>query len=232
MDRPLPHRQEAFDASQLRWVHPAQQARARQRLERLLDVAERLIAARGVDDVAVTELCAAAGCSVGSFYRRFHGKNGLVQALHERFCAEACATADQVLKPERWLGVPTVAVLTEVARFLVEVYRSREGLIRAFLARAIADPEIHRRNRRMFSHLSMRTRELLAAREGDFDHPDPERASRFAVHLLLGALNHFVQLRPGELRGFTEPVERELARTLCRYLGLRNPQVARRRSAS
>lgn len=226
MNRFFRYRQLVLEPSQLRWVRPAHQARTRQRLEQLLETAERVIATRGIDSLGVSELCARAGCSVGSFYRRFHGKNGLVHALHERFCTEACATADAILQPTRWKAVPTVTLLSDVTRFLVEVYRSREGLIRAFLARSLVDPEIHSRNHRMFSHLSLRTCELILARKNDFDHPDPALASRFALHALLGTLNHFVQLRPGELQSSPGCVQRELERMLCRYLGLRPPRVA------
>ena len=53
---------------------------------------------------AVADIAARAGCSVGTFYRRFRDKQALLHALDERFAEEFRATMQQAVAAERWEG--------------------------------------------------------------------------------------------------------------------------------
>lgn len=71
--------------------------------ERLLDVAAERLSRHGLAGLSLRELAGAAGTSTAAVYTLFHGKPGLVAALHERafrrFGAEQAAvpvTADPV----------------------------------------------------------------------------------------------------------------------------------------
>jgi AcrR family transcriptional regulator len=64
-------------------VLPAAWRRGRERRDRLSSAALQLIATRLVDDIGIAEITAAAGYSVGGFYRRFTNKQGYVMALLE-----------------------------------------------------------------------------------------------------------------------------------------------------
>lgn len=203
----------------LEWVSPPQQARTRESLERLLDTAERLVAERGFDGVGIIEIAQHASSSVGSFYRRFRDKDGLLHALHERFCAAARATADAALAPERWAGTSTEDVLDEFSAFLVRIYREREGLLRAFLLRGAADATVHERNNQLFEYIADRLRDLLADRRADFTHPNPHLAANFGLHVVLGTLNHLVQSQPDTLRLSDARIAGELGRVFRTYLG-------------
>ena len=110
----------------LEWIRAPQQARTRECLNRLLDVAESLVAEKGFAGASIVEIAHRAGSSVGGFYRRFRDKDGLLHALHERFCEEARATADAAFDPARWEGTPTADVLDEFTAFLVRIVRDRE----------------------------------------------------------------------------------------------------------
>ena len=72
----------------LRWVRPPQQERTRASLTRLLDAAETLLGEKSFDEVSIAEVTREARTSIGGFYRRFADKDGLLHALHERFCDE------------------------------------------------------------------------------------------------------------------------------------------------
>ena len=63
------------------WVLPAHQARSREQRDRLLKAGERVFAECGYWDSHVTQIAGQAGCSVGSFYRRFKDKEALFLAL-------------------------------------------------------------------------------------------------------------------------------------------------------
>ena len=118
-------------ASELRWVRPPQQARSQETLDRILDAAELLIADKSFADTRVADVVERAGSSVGAFYARFRDKEGLLHALYDRFLAEATATADAALDPERWEGATVPEILGAVIGFLVTVFREQTGLLRA-----------------------------------------------------------------------------------------------------
>src|SRR3990172_9285786 len=131
-------------AAVLSWVRVPQQARTPPAVGRLLDAAEALVAEKGFDQTAIADIVRRAGVSVGGFYRRFQDKDGLLQALHERFCDEARATTDEALDPAKWQGATAAEILAEVSAFVVAIYRERVGLLRAFLDRCVIDAGIQR----------------------------------------------------------------------------------------
>jgi AcrR family transcriptional regulator len=203
----------------LEWIRPPQQARTREGLTRLLDAAERLVAEKGFDGTGIVEIAQEAGSSVGGFYRRFRDKDGLLHALHERFCEEAQATADAAFDPARWEGTPTDEVLDEFCAFLVRTYRDREGLLRAFLARGIADIRVRQRTDALFEHVAERLRAFLRGRSGEIAHPNPPLAASVGLHLVLGTLNHLVQVQPRSVKLSDGRLAGELARAFRAYLG-------------
>jgi len=66
---------------------PAQQ-RSRERLERILTAATALIAARGSDQLKMSEVAERAGISIGSLYQYFPDKSAIIRTLAERYNAE------------------------------------------------------------------------------------------------------------------------------------------------
>lgn len=220
-----PRTNEQSPSSVLRWVRPPRQGRTREQLGRILEAAEQLVSQQGFDRVSVAEIAAAARTSVGGFYRRFPTKESLLHALHERFCEEAKVTASAVLAPDRWQGIPTPAVLQALVDFLIDVYQERQGLFRAILVRAISDSAANQRSRELFDHLAAHMGALLQERRGDFEHPDPKLGAPFVLRVMFGTLNHFLMLP--EPREFPRAVlQRELARVLRTYLGVRAPHMA------
>lgn len=66
---------------------PAQQ-RSRERLERILAVATELIAAKGSDQLKMSEVAEQAAISIGSLYQYFPEKSAIIRTLAERYNAE------------------------------------------------------------------------------------------------------------------------------------------------
>ena len=129
----------------LQWVRPPQQARSQETLDRILEAAGTLVSEKGFEDATVGDIVRRAGSSVGAFYARFRDKEGLLYALSDRYLAEATATADDALDPERWEGASVAEIIAEVVRFLVVSYRERAGLMRAFVVRNHTDLEVRSR---------------------------------------------------------------------------------------
>lgn len=212
------------DANVLRWVHAPQQARTREGLARLLEAAEELVGQKGIEEASIIDIAQRAGSSVGGFYRRFRDKDRMIQALHERFCEDARATADDALAPSRWEGAPLAEVLREFVAFLAQIFREREGLLRAFLKHSMIDASMRQRTLDLFEYLSQRLSALLATRRHEIRHPDPDLAASFGLVMVLGTLDHQMQLHQGALSLGDEPLVTELTRAFASYLGTDNPK--------
>jgi len=69
------------------WRRIPVQQRSRARVERMLDVAARLIAERGSDALRMCDVAEGAEVSIGSLYQYFPDKSAIVRTLAERFNA-------------------------------------------------------------------------------------------------------------------------------------------------
>jgi AcrR family transcriptional regulator len=207
----------------LQWVRPPCQARSRQALTNLLDAAERLVSERGFEEASVHDIASAAGTSVGSFYRRFKDKHGLLQAIHARFVEEARATADAALDPARWAESTAADMVAAIALFLVQIVRERRGLFRAFLVTGASDPVVRAREVELTAYLTERLAACLESRRSELRYVDVDLAARMTLLLLTGALSHAVILGAEELDIDAPSTARELARAACRYVGTEPP---------
>ena len=213
----------------LRWVRPPRQARSQETLDRILDAAEGLIADKGFQDATVAEIARRAGSSVGSFYTRFHDKEGLLYALYDRYFEQATATADAALDPARWEGAGSAEILRTVTRFLVQVYRDRAGLIRAFVQRNHSDANFQARQERLSHYVNDRLSALLLARVGEIAHPDPARAAAFGLTFTANTIEAVVlfgELRSSALALDDDELAAELARAFLAYLGVADVRSA------
>jgi AcrR family transcriptional regulator len=207
---------------ELRWVRPPRQARSQETLDRILDAAEALVAEKGFEDATVADVARRAGSSVGAFYARFRDKDGLLYALYERYFEQATATADAALDPARWEGASIDEILRAVVRFLVQVYRERTGLIRAFVVRNHQDGEFRARQERLSHYVNDGLSRLLLARVAEIRHPSPERAAAFGLTLVVSTIESVVlfgEMRSNVLALSDEEMSTELARAFLAYLG-------------
>jgi AcrR family transcriptional regulator len=65
--------------------------------EKLLDVVENLVRARGAADISMTELAGAAGMSPSNLYRYFENKEALLEAVAEKWFAEKIRIMEEVV---------------------------------------------------------------------------------------------------------------------------------------
>lgn len=80
MDRDNAHQLDSVDG-----VYVARQTRSRNARDRLLKAGATVFMEIGYDNTKVSDIADAAGCSVGSFYRRFRDKEAFVGALSHQF---------------------------------------------------------------------------------------------------------------------------------------------------
>jgi AcrR family transcriptional regulator len=212
-------------------VRPVRQERSQRTLERLLDAAEAVIREKGFGEAAVADIAARAGCSVGTFYRRFRDKHALLHALDERFAEEFRATMQQAVAAERWEGAPIVEILTGYLEFSLEEGTSRASLHRATLMLGARDGAFTDRQLGLARELHERLRDLLLARRAEIGHPRPEVAVEFVLEQLRVMLMARLDLRSigPQLASFSDThfIAEALA-SVRAYLQLATPSTALR----
>src|SRR5687767_10583158 len=88
---------------------------AMSRRQRLLEAAERLFAAQGIDGVSLAELTRAAGLgNTGAVHHYFGGREQLLEAIVEQHRAELDARREQLLDEAEALGDTSLALLVRV----------------------------------------------------------------------------------------------------------------------
>ena len=77
------------------------QQRSRDRLERILSAASKLIAEKGSDHVKMSEVAESAEISIGSLYQYFPDKRAIIRTLAERYAAASRTCIEQALADVR-----------------------------------------------------------------------------------------------------------------------------------
>ena len=152
-------------------------------MERLLSATLAVIADRGLADVTIPEVAAAAGLSTGSVYRRFADKEAMIRTAFLRFLEEAHALNEANLPPGRLSGRTLEEALSALARGLVAQYRGRTGLLKA-LDRYLEIQTDAAFRARAVGLVEANIRLVIAALspfKGRITAPDPERAIAFAL---------------------------------------------------
>lgn len=80
------------------------QQRSRDRLERILSAASKLIAEKGSDLVKMSEVAELAEISIGSLYQYFPDKRAIIRTLAERYAAASRTCIEQALADVRDLA--------------------------------------------------------------------------------------------------------------------------------
>ncbi|MEV6643035.1 TetR/AcrR family transcriptional regulator [Amycolatopsis sp. NPDC051371] len=113
------------------------QARAREKLARVLEAADRLLAEEGVEALTTTRVAAAAGVSVGTLYQYLPDRDAITEALAEGYLARLedlmTAFADQAAK-ETWDD--PVALLVDA---FAALYRAEPGFRALWLGRGLTE---------------------------------------------------------------------------------------------
>ncbi|MBV9044562.1 MAG: TetR/AcrR family transcriptional regulator [Alphaproteobacteria bacterium] len=119
-------------------VLPVNQARSRNARDRLLTAGERVFAKLGYDAAHVTDIAQAAGCSVGSFYRRFRDKEAFFKALHHRFTERHLDVGTAFFEQPEWQDQPTSTVIRTLIGNTAQIMKRNHGFFRALFQRSLA----------------------------------------------------------------------------------------------
>jgi hypothetical protein len=114
-------------------------------------------------------------------------------------------------------------MVAAISSFLVEIFRERRGLFRAFLVTGASDPVVRAREAQLTAYLTERLSACLESHRNELRHPNLALAARTTLLLLVGILSHATIFGPIELDIDDPATERELARAACRYVGTELP---------
>ncbi|GAA2219585.1 hypothetical protein GCM10009850_120980 [Nonomuraea monospora] len=171
---------------------PALQARSRLTQDRILIAGMRLLEEGGAEALTVAAVAEAGGVAVGTIYRRFGGKEGLLGAIQTRFTDDFRAefrrrVADTGLTPTATPAEVIGAAVTGVA----ETFRTHAKLMRVLMLLGTQNPAIFEggsaasiEGGRIFRDTVMLIAPALR------HHPDVEAAIDFAHRLTYASCAH------------------------------------------
>lgn len=180
------------DLGELDGVTPARQERSRVAQERLLQAAEAVFAAKGYHRAHITEISAAAGYSIGTFYLRFRDKDAVFRALRRRFTARAHTNIDRFFDLPRWSEETPTQLIDAYVRATARIMGANTGFFRALYQRSLDSEatEDWRELRAATQQAGRRLAGFLRERAPSLDRPDFERLCVFSLGAVEGAIIH------------------------------------------
>jgi AcrR family transcriptional regulator len=182
----------------------------------MLDAAESLFATGGPDALTVEAVIAQAKTSAGSFYARFGDRDGLFEALHERFLGRLQTLVEGV--GVAGLAQPTLAAAVGVlvAGSLQLGRQHRESLL-FFAVHKATDERLRRQSVAANRGFAAAFRQVVLHHQREILHPDPPQAADVAFRMLFALIVQQAMFEPRDLTGrpmseraFVEEVSRSL----------------------
>lgn len=165
-------------AAAVRRRTPAQ-ARSRERVERILDAASKVVVEHGVEALTTRGIAAEAGIPVASLYQYFSDRDAILLALVERDTAEM---DEQVRADLAALEVLSVAALVETTmRAYVKVYARRADFVEIWL-RGRTNAAVHEFGRTHNRRTAVELRDFAVA-AGLARDDLPPKAAELAVEI-------------------------------------------------
>jgi AcrR family transcriptional regulator len=164
---------------------PPQQARSRESLQKLLTSAEHVLSTGGIDDFTVTAVAERAGVSVGAIYRRFSGKEQLLEAVKDQLLEQLESAVAEALRSAN----PGLRGVVEA--FTGAMASAFSGHTRAFpelLSAQSADGA--ERGLRALDTVQRALVDAVEPHLDDIARPEPRAAVRFTARTIIGACVH------------------------------------------
>ena len=206
------------------WTRPAYQERSRQQRDRLMKAGERVFAESGFWEAHVASIAKRAGCSVGSFYRRFQDKEAFFFALQSDMAAHAEANIVKFFADPACQTEPLMEVFRRLTRSSARTMKGIEGYYRALFELSLRGRDVWPLMRRLEAIEAGRVVELLKARGIAMD-PRKQDAAHLAIRMMHGQIVSNMLHGPGPYSIDDPRLHEELALMLQRYLGLEDVPV-------
>lgn len=189
-----------------------QQARSREKLQRVLQAAEDVLATAGFEDFTMAAVAARASVSVGAIYRRFAGKEQLIAAVQDRILTQV----EERLSARLSTADGCLAGVIEVYSHVLAEAMGDGGRFFPFLLHAGPQSEAEERGRRALAETQRLLLEAAEPHRAEILRSDPGMALDVIARTIVGACIHAV-LRPDKLPG--RPAVEAVRRPAQRYGG-------------
>ena len=197
------------------------------RRDAFVDAAQRLMQAKGFEQMSVRDVIAEVGASRGAFYHYFSSKTELLEAVVTRTVDGALASAAPVVEDP---GLDAVSKLEGLFAGIAQWKMERSELMLALTRVWLSDENTLMRDK-MWRHLMLRLTPLLAdiirqgGQEGAFSVSSPDDSARVIVALIHGlndtAVHMFVERDEGTVTlADAEALAGAYVEALERILGL------------
>jgi AcrR family transcriptional regulator len=200
------------------WAKPAYQARSRQQRDRLLKAGERVFAEKGFWQAHVADIAKRAGCSVGSFYRRFQDKEAFFFSLQTDMAAHGEANIARFFDDPACLTDPLPQVFERLVRNTARTMKGIEGYYRALFELSLRGHDVWPPMRRIEALEAARIIDLLKARGVVLDDSGIQDRAHLAIRMVHGQIISAMLHGPGPYAVDDPRLHRELALSLARYL--------------
>jgi AcrR family transcriptional regulator len=117
-----------------------QQNRSRETRARILAAADTLLRAQGVDGFSIGGIASLAGIPIGNIYRRFEGKDDILQALKDAVANRIAAAVSSAVKTQSDRDLQSY--VEGFADAVIGVFSSDEELHRALFDPRVASPKM------------------------------------------------------------------------------------------
>lgn len=124
-------------------VKPATQRRSRAIRDGLIECGIDLLNTTDFDDLTIPALTTKAGCSVGTFYKRFEDKERFLLVLRDQVAHGNRARALALLDPDDLKNLPFPEATDRIVDAFVEIAKGRgRGVLRSVFIKLNSDPSI------------------------------------------------------------------------------------------
>ncbi len=193
----------------------------------MLDAAEAVLAKHGLQGATLPRIAVQAGISPANVYRRFRDKDALMAAVFQRLTERSSAATVAQFEPETVRPIGLVQFSKNIIEGMIRSFRSDAGLSRATVQYSEEHWEVgFVRKARASEAQSFQTMvNTFMMWRDQINHPEPERAIRFAFVMVALALRELILFNRTHIFEDILPLDdntirEELARMFLRYLGV------------
>jgi AcrR family transcriptional regulator len=201
-------------------VRKPQQARSILSMARMLDAADALFAEGGDEALTVEAVVERSSTSVGSFYARFGDRNGLLEAMHERFL-ERLATGGQIAIQAAARQKKLVGALEVLITHIFAIVREYRNSARFFVMHRSTDVKMRAQGIQANAFFARMFTDLVLRYQNEIAHAKPANAADVAWRMTFAMFAQQVMFENQEVSGAAisdKALVRELARCLTAYL--------------
>lgn len=197
------------------------QDRSRRSLERMLQAAEAIIAAQGVDALTVAALLHDSQVSNGTFYARFSGKEALVHAVLDRALDRMEQAMDTECARLERADISLSQAIGTVTATLGRQFRESAGLFASLMHLSPNDVVMQERALQTHRRIETMIQRAIEPRLPPANRPRAGRMIAMAHHVLFAVLSERITARQEALSKHHESwddMQDELSTLLVRYL--------------